>query len=51
MARLVWWLKEEKGVEVNKECLCHYICKMGFEWGEVKKKGELFESKRVQAWR
>lgn len=51
MARLARWLKEEKGVEVNKERLRHYIRKMGFEWGEVKKKGELFESERVRAWR
>jgi hypothetical protein len=34
---LAKWLKEKREVEVPEEHLHHYVRKMGFEWGEVKR--------------
>jgi transposase len=49
--KLLNWLKEEKGLKLKEDQLRYYVKKMGFEWGKIKKKGYLFESKRVQGLR
>ncbi len=51
LPKLLKWLKETKGIEVTYDRLHYYVQKMGFEWCETKKKGELFESPRILEWK
>lgn len=50
LPKLWQWLQSEHRRNISEQQMQHYISKVGFQWVEVKKRGEVFNSPHVQEW-